>query len=71
MVSSVVKAGATEVSRRVVNRVVNAKKKKEKDGKSKRRRVRLLTLGQREELMWIARHLGRSAAAERMVHYRR
>lgn len=37
----------------------------------RRRRVRLLTMGQKEELAWISRHLGRTAAAERIAHYRR
>lgn len=73
MVLQVAGAVGQQASKTIVKNIQKkrASTKKGKGDKPKRRRVRLLTLGQREELMWIARHLGRSAAAERMVHYRR
>jgi hypothetical protein len=77
MVTSAVVAAAQSSAGKAVARKV--KEKLTGTGKkgivkalvTKRRRTRLLTLGQREELMWISRHLGRTAAAERMMHYRR
>lgn len=59
------------VARKVKEKLARKGKSAAKTAAPKRRRVRLLTLGQREELTWVARHLGRSAAAERMAHYRR
>jgi len=68
------KSGVAKKVARKVSQKLGGKSKKAavtKAGTPRRRRSRLLTLSQREELMWISRHLGRTAAAERMAHYRR
>lgn len=65
------KTGAAVVKKAVAKATGRKTTAKKVLGKYHRRRVRLLTLGQREELMWVSRHLGRTAAAERMMHFRR
>jgi len=74
MLAAPIAAKVGQAALSAVARKVSAKKKvTKKAGVStyRRRRTRLLTLSQREELTWISRHLGRTAAAERMAHYRR
>ena len=76
VVSAVVGMAAAE-AKKAVRKKLAQKGKPSKGAKGgapavgRRRRTRLLTMGQREELMWIVRYLGKSAAAERMAHYRR
>lgn len=65
---------AAPIAGAVAKKVLRSVRKKGKGAKGaapRRRRQRLLTLGQREELMWISRHIGKTAAAERMMQYRR
>jgi len=63
---------AARVTKAAITRALNKKKSAAgKASRPRRRRTRLLTMAQRDELTWVARHLGRTAAAERMMHYRR
>lgn len=72
---AVIAAAQSSAGKAVVRNVKQKITKKSAKAKGgvvpKRRRQRLLTLGQREELTWVSRHIGKSAASERMAHYRR